>query len=452
MPDEDVAAVTLRKGENQLLLKICNRSYSWGFYARIVDANVPRYTPQPDTSGPSPAKITRQEAIEDMGFLVTHLKAKHPRPFARVSEQDFNTEIERIKANLPEELPVKGFSLSVASLLALVGDDHTRHQDFSAFDEYANNGGKVFPVKLRHGNSRMTVEAWSPEVSPVSMKIGDSVTAVNGEPMESLLQRYGRHICLDTDLQKRWTLEWAFEKYQVLLGDVRSEYALQLQDANGRTYSETLPAVKPWLKAYEDSKPKSPRFHHQFYDGGKVCLFKLQTFNWSLRSELESKLNTLIDAMRQNKTEIAILDLRGNGGGNSNMGTMAFVKMIDKPYGEWQPDPNHSWPVRLALICDRSTYSAASFEAMCFKDYKMGIIAGEETGGRASGSGDIEHVTLPNSRLVCGIATRWFTRRAGYDDGRGVLPDLPLDVTLDDSVLVEKICAGIRNGCGPTDK
>jgi hypothetical protein len=40
--DQDVAAVTLRKGENQLLLKICNRLYSWGFYARVVDANVPR--------------------------------------------------------------------------------------------------------------------------------------------------------------------------------------------------------------------------------------------------------------------------------------------------------------------------------------------------------------------------------------------------------------------------
>ncbi len=446
IPDEDVAPVMLRKGENQLLLKVCNRHFSWGFYARIVDANVPRHTPQLDPSGPPPTKISRRGAIEDLDFLVMHLKGKHPRPFAKVSEKDFKTEIERVKADLTAELPVKGFSLSVAALLALVGDDHTRHQDFSAFDEHVNGGGKVFPVKLRYGDNRMMVEAWSPEVSPTSMKIGDSVTTVNGEPMESLLRRYGRYICLDTDLQKRWALEWAFERYQVLLGDTQSEYVLQLQDADGRTYAETLPAVKPWLKAYEDSKPKSPRFHYQFYEDGKVCLFKLQTFNRSYLGELVSKLNELTDAMKQNRTEIAILDLRGNGGGDSNLGYTVLSGMVDKPYGEIRPDPDHSWPVKLALLCDRGTYSAASFEAMCFKDYKMGVIAGEETGGRASGSGDIEHVTLPNSRLVCGIATRWFMRRAGYDDGRGVLPDLPLDVTLDDRVLVERICDPIRRG------
>ena len=87
IPDQDVVPVTLRKGGNQFVLKVCNRLFSWGFYARIVDANVPRYVPQPDTSGPRPTKISRQEAIEDLDSLVTHLKAKHPRPFARVPEK-----------------------------------------------------------------------------------------------------------------------------------------------------------------------------------------------------------------------------------------------------------------------------------------------------------------------------------------------------------------------------
>jgi hypothetical protein len=48
LPDQDVAPVTLRKGQNQLLLKVCNRLYSWGFYARIVDPNAPRKRPDSD--------------------------------------------------------------------------------------------------------------------------------------------------------------------------------------------------------------------------------------------------------------------------------------------------------------------------------------------------------------------------------------------------------------------
>lgn len=400
---------------------------------------------------PAPASITRREAVEDIDFLVGQLRAKHPKPFGKTPEGDFNAEIERTKATLPETSPRYDFSLSVAALLAMVKDDHTRHRDFSAYFGHINSGGGVFPAKFRCRDDRMTIDAWSPEVSPARMKAGDVVTSVNGEAMESLVQKYGRYMSLETDLQKRWTLEWAFDRYQVLLGDMRNEYVLQLQDAEGRTYSETLPAVKPWIEKYLDSRPQSPRFHYEFHDNGKACLFKLQTFDWNLRGELETRLNGLIDAMKQNRTEIAILDLRGNGGGNSNMGALVFTKMMDKPCGELRPDPDHSWPVKMALLCDRNTYSAASFEAMLFKDQKMGLIAGEETGGRASFFGDIEQVTLPNSRLVCGIATGYFPRRAGYDDGRGVLPDLPLDVTLDDSILVEKICAHIRGNGGQTN-
>ena len=438
-PDQNTVPVTLRKGENQLLLKICNRQYSWGFYARIVDPNTPRY----GSLGP-PVEIARQEAADDLDFLFARLKAMHPKPFAKTPEETFRSEIERIKSGLPERVPTEDLSLHAARLLAMVGDDHTTHRRVAAFYEHVNNGGKVFPIRFRYQNNRMTVEAWSPEISPAHIKAGDTVTAVNGQTMDTLIEKYGRYLSLETPLQRCWAMEWWFEKYLVVLGDARDEYVLQLQDAEGQTYSETLPAVKPWLQAYVDAKSKSPRFHHQFYEDGKVCLLKLQTFNWDLRGELETKVNALIDAMKQNKTEIAILDVRGNGGGNSVMGDIVLRRMIDKPYGELQPDSEHSWPVKIVMLCDRSTYSAASFEAMLVKDLRIGIIAGEETGGRASFFGDREDVTLPNSHLVCGIATRYFQRRAGYDDGRGVLPDQPLDVTLDDGVLVEKIHTHLR--------
>jgi hypothetical protein len=441
-PDQDIVPVTLQEGQNQLLLKVCNRLYSWGFYARITDSNEPRHGAVPPVR-----RITRKQAIEDVDSLVEQLKAKHPKLFAKVSEQDFSDEIERLKAALSEEVLVKDFSLSIAALLALIGDDHTRHRDFPASDQYVNSGGAVFPVKFRYQDDRMRVEAWSPNATPSRIAVGDTVVAVNGESMQSLLQRYGRYISAETDLQRCWMLEAQFERYQVLLGDTSSQYRLKLRDSKGEIYEETLPAVQPWWQDCAKSKPNPPRFHYQFYHGGKVCLFKLQTFDWNLREELERIVAALIGAMREQKTEIVILDLRSNGGGNSTMGWGVLRTMIDRNYGELTANPDCSWPVKRALLCDRWTASAASWLAMFFKDHQMGIVAGEETGGRASGYGNIEHVTLPNSQLSCGIATAHFPRQAGYDDGRGVLPDLPLDVTLEDHVLVERISAHIgRSG------
>ena len=38
-PDQDIVSVTLNEGENQLLVKVCNREMDWGFYLRFTDSN-----------------------------------------------------------------------------------------------------------------------------------------------------------------------------------------------------------------------------------------------------------------------------------------------------------------------------------------------------------------------------------------------------------------------------
>jgi C-terminal processing protease CtpA/Prc len=143
--------------------------------------------------------------------------------------------------------------------------------------------------------------------------------------------------------------------------------------------------------------------------------------------------------MRKRNTQILIFDLRGNGGGNSGLGTRVVNKVINRKYdADYKPHRN-AYPCKLVLLCDRGTASAASWVATCVKDYGIGIIAGEETGGRACICGNIKHISLPNSGLRCGIATRFIMRPAGYDDRKGVLPDLPLDVRANDDTIVEKI-------------
>ncbi|MFC1714308.1 DUF3352 domain-containing protein [Candidatus Poribacteria bacterium] len=38
-PDQNIVAVTLNQGENQLLVKVCNEEMNWGFYLRFTDAD-----------------------------------------------------------------------------------------------------------------------------------------------------------------------------------------------------------------------------------------------------------------------------------------------------------------------------------------------------------------------------------------------------------------------------
>ncbi len=396
-------------------------------------------------SGECADVTSREKAVEDLDFLVRQLREKHPNPFGRIPEAQFEQEVARRKDGLAEQVDIRKFSLSLAALLAMVGDDHTRHRNMGPYYGHINGGGKVFPVKPRYRDGQMTVEAWSPQVLPSRMGVGDVILSVNGERMESLVKRYGRYMSLETDLQRCWAMEWWFPQYQVLLGDARDAYRFELCDAQGQVYEETLPAAPPWLEQYENLKRLGPTFHYEFYHDGKTCLFHIGNFYWDARQEYECTAGELLAAMRQKNTQYLILDLRANGGGNSGLGMSLLRHVIDREYAEdLKPASEGRWPVKLVVLCDRSTYSAASWLAMVVKDCKVGIVAGEETGGRASFFGDIVHVSLPNTGLTCGIGTGFFMRRAGYDDKRGVLPDLPLDVTLPDRRLVDDISAFLR--------
>jgi C-terminal processing protease CtpA/Prc len=62
-----------------------------------------------------------------------------------------------------------------------------------------------------------------------------------------------------------------------------------------------------------------------------------------------------------------------------------------------------------------------------FVRLEAGKIVGEETGGLASSYGDVFSCRLPNSGLRLGISYKYFLRPGGFDDGRGVIPDIPID-------------------------
>ena len=90
------------------------------------------------TNGCSYAKdlttLSREQAIGDLDFLVENLKAIHPDPFRRISEEEFDAQVQKAKAKLGDTLRRKELSLPVSRLLALIHDDHTRYQYLYSLD------------------------------------------------------------------------------------------------------------------------------------------------------------------------------------------------------------------------------------------------------------------------------------------------------------------------------
>jgi C-terminal processing protease CtpA/Prc len=91
------------------------------------------------------------------------------------------------------------------------------------------------------------------------------------------------------------------------------------------------------------------------------------------------------------------------------------------------------------FLIGRNTFSSAVMLASTVKDYNVGYLIGEETGGLPTDYGDIYSFKLPNTNLDAGVSYKYFVRPNGLNTGRGVLPDYyqkdvnkdALDIALD---------------------
>ena len=75
------------------------------------------------------------------------------------------------------------------------------------------------------------------------------------------------------------------------------------------------------------------------------------------------------------------------------------------------------------MLISSHTFSSAADFAATIKDYNIGILIGEETGGLATCYGDVYGFDLPNTHLAAGVSHKYFIRPSGIDDDQGVLPD-----------------------------
>lgn len=386
--------------------------------------------------------LSQKQAIYDLDYLVDNLKAKHPNPFTHINEKDFDAQVQQIKAGLGEKISRKDMSLYAAELLALIHDEHTRHGHFPDFVVYCRSGGKIFPIRLRYENDGVTVASWAKKIEPQHLKKGDELIAINGIPTESLLQRYRKYISAETELHKNWILEGRLHYFLWLTDGELKSFDLTLVNSKGQEYTDTVPAVSTVPSQRQSILKGREHFTCDFYLNKKVCLFKAKSFSLRFLNDYVKRLKDCIYQMKENDTSVLIFDIRRNGGGHWKFSWELLSRTIRKSINAGgdiiKPKPN-AWYGHLVLLCDRWTYSAAVYLAVIVKDCNVGIIAGEETGGCASYFGNITSIRLPNSSLRCEIATKYFMRPAGFDDDRGVLPDLPLDLTLEDSILVEKI-------------
>ena len=420
-------------------------------------------------------RLTKTAALEDVNQFFRTLKRVHPNLLVNVSEAGYRTLKEQTAAGVAARLDARG-EIGVEELASLLyygaayfKDGHTALHWQTPLSEW-NTRGKRFPaLRLRFDNGHFVIAAARNQAI-----VGMELTAVNGAPVLEFLRPVLDRCSGETLGFRAARFLWNEPFWYSLtnLFGAGAEYLLTVRDAEGQSREVTLETLdfadyQAFRKqdGVEPFHPNDQGTKVEFFDSGATAHFLYSSFRQS--AEEKKKIDAVFEEIKKNSASSLILDLRGNGGGQSEMAEYIFRYLYDGKFRSFRtvrvkvswdilplipwwarplaatlrgivfsvgaaeksvPKPGAFFPGRTYLLTDNGSYSMAVFLAAMVRDYKAGTILGYETGGLPHTFGGPYHFILKNSRIPCSVSwTENFPAKPWPgDDDHGVIPDVPL--------------------------
>lgn len=280
----------------------------------------------------------------------------------------------------------------------------------------------------------------------LGLAIGQELLEIDGVPVKQYAAaRVSPYQCASTpqDLDVR-----TFE-YALLNGAVQDSVHLTLQAGNGKIFKRTVARLT--REARSKLLPQRPPFELKMLPGN-VAHVALNTFD---NPQAAEQFETNFAAIA--KSSALVIDVRENGGGNSNVGYRVLQTLTQQPFktsrwetrdyrpalrawgrlegtfgndaGEVPPHDSLYYAKPVIVLISPRTFSAAEDFCVAFDAMARGKIMGEPTGGS---TGQPLFFKLPG-----GGNARVCTKRDTYPDGRafvgvGIQPNLVVRPTIAD--------------------
>lgn len=409
-------------------------------------------------------RLSREQAAFDIDALVYTLSEVHPDLFAMCRQADFFRAVQEAKAALPDSLtPVELFRRA-APLVTMLGDGHTMLR--FPYASYFTQERRRLP---------MNVEVVSAERLQVGRSIdgaipaGSEILAINGHSAAEMLQAMMPYASGERDFFRLERIKYDFPAlFEMFYAADNYEVAYRTDTLGGDTLRLSLPALTygeimkrmPTKRLLPpDTDPYSFRILKE--EGAAVVDFRSCDDPQGMQQFADSLFATL----RREGIRNLIVDVRQNGGGNSQVGDVLLRYLAARPFTQFaralmrvtpttrrllgDPSLVPGWSFsenadtsrfirpltaeeghfggRAYLLTSHRTFSAAAAFAWAFKAFGAGTVVGEEAGGMGVSFGDFVRYTLPASRLTCTIShKRFWHYGADEEDIHGVLPDYPV--------------------------
>lgn len=384
-----------------------------------------------------------QARQEDLDTLYAALQEHHPDLYANTPQEAFEAKKAEIEGRLAEESDVD-FALDLQSLVALIGDSHTTTNIGSVL-----NSTGLYPFGAEWYDGSWVLTGAEEEDAAL---LGQTVTALNGVPMDEICTRFGTLVSADNPVKLRRQTEQLLYSEACLdyLGIAESGEPLEVTTSGGSFTVEALPmedfgdAALSSLSQQRESTPATAYRKGTYYFAQSL---DDTTYYIQFNQCMEDPKQPMDGFAAQVEAELeagdyrqVLLDLRNNGGGSD--GVLVPILMLVPGLVEEG--------VKVYGLVGEATYSSAIINAVELVD-AGGVLAGSPTSGSVNHFGSTGSFTLPNTGVRVSMSTKFIDTGTLLECAAGlgvepIQPDVTVYQTLEDylagqDTLVDALCA-----------
>lgn len=452
----------------------------------------------------SPYKKYPPEVLQkDYAIYRQTLEEAHPGLYWYTSKDSMNHYFDKGFQQLNDSLTEPEFRKILSYVTAKINCGHTSIRPSKTFAKYQDTVrlGRVFPLSLKLWQDTAVVAANLNRRDSI-LKRGTIITAINGLPMAKIVDTLFSYI--GTDGHNRTN------KYQVLsnrgyFGSLYSTlfgyppaYSINFIDSMGRAGTTLLRPFFPGSDTMARARavpvrrlPQPSRKERKQMRRNSVRLLKLDTTSHVAMMDLNSFgrgyglkgfFRRSFRALKKNKIEHLIIDVRGNGGGSVTNSTLITRFLSDHPFkvadslyairkrktysryiqndffnrlfltlfapkrkdGKYhfkyyerhlfKPRKKNHFDGKTYILTGGNSFSATTLFASAIMKQDNVTLIGEETGGGAYGNSAwlIPDMTLPGTKVRFRLPLfRLVIDKNVPKDGRGVQPEIPSFPTVD---------------------
>lgn len=348
-------------------------------------------------------------------------------------------------ASIPKVLAANGneeYCKELQKICVLLQDGHTgvRLANPSSPDDWMSHLG----LTTKMFNGRIFVnDVFCSEYEKVGVVKGLEILKINDDYVLDYANKHVKpYVSYSTP---QWQEYLTYENYNLTKGRKGDLLKIQFKDAKGKVFDCELSRKAEW-----DKKISTYSFDLLNHNIGYL---KISTFN---DRNMHKSFDELYDRILT--TDALILDLRGNGGGNTYYADYILRHFSKKPFssGPWSSrlyNATHaSWgypqewytqsstllyPVEkdiyskpIVVLCDKGTYSSAEDFCIKFLGMNRGKLVGSKTGGSTGNPIVVKLIENVASAQIC-------TRKCLAVDGSefvgiGIKPQIEIQETMDD--------------------